>query len=289
MLCIIAREIINQIIKMTTVRNCVLMIVFFTASLFSDTLKAQSSDRFYIKITKLHRNLNFQNASFNKWVELEKEYLDNVIRKNEFILQREVLIHYMTEDNTEILFIQKYKNWDDIEKAEKRKKELENKPWLDSTKKHVVFDYLGQYFDKNQSDEIFMTSPGLKVDSNSSGKSLFYHLRVNHLSFPKDGTEYEFFKLNDEFLKKSVYNNRFIKSYSPFVQVWGTDRRQYVEVTTVESLGDLENAFREIDEFLYEPKKGEETKHNIFIENYFKYFNGFHADYIYKSVPELKK
>jgi len=283
------KEAIKQITIMTTVRHFIYVIALLITSVFPDMLKAQSSDRFYIKITQLHRNLNFKNASFGKWIEFEKEYLNKVIQKNEFILQRDVLIHYMTEDNTEVLFIQKYKNWDDIEKAEKRNKELENETWDDTMKRLIYFDYFDQYFDKNQSDEIFITSPGLKMDSNSLGKSLFFHVRVNHLAFPKDGTENEFFKLNEEFLKKSVYNNRFIKSYNPFVQVLGTDKRQYIEVTAVESLDDLENAFKEIDEFLYEPKKGEETKHKIFIDNYFKYFNGFHGDYIYKSVPELKK
>jgi hypothetical protein len=283
------KEAIKQMTIMPVVRQLILVVAILITSAFPETLKAQSSDRFYIKITRLNRNLNFNNASLEKWVELEKEYLNNVIRKNEFILQRDVLIHFMTEDNTEVLFIQKYKNWDDIEKAEKRNKELENNDWSDTLTRQVFFNYSEQYFDKNQSDEIFITSPGLKVDSNSAGKSLFYHLRVNHLAFPKDGTENEFIKLNEAFLKKSVYNNRFIKSYSPFIQVLGTNKRKYIEVTAVESLDDLENAFKIIDEFLYEPIKGEETKHKIFIDSYFKYFNGFHADYIYKSVPELKK
>lgn len=274
---------------MTTVKHFVLVIIILITSVFPDTLKAQNTDRFYVKIIKLHRNLNFKNASFENWVELEKEYLNKVIRKNEFILERDVLIHYMTEDNTEVLFIEKYKNWDDIERAEKRNKELENNNWVDTMKRRVFFDYIDQYFDNNQSDEIFITSPGQKKDSNYLGRSRFIHLRVNHLAFPKDGTENEFSILNEEFLKKSVYNNHFIKSYSPLVQVVGIDKRQYIEVTAVASLEDLENAFKEIDDFLYEPKKGEEVKHKNFIDNYFKYFNGFHGDYIYKSVPELKK
>ena len=237
----------------------------------------------------MHRNLNFKNATFDKWLELEKNYLDKVIRKNEYILQRDVFGHYMTEDNTEVLFVQLYKRFEDIEKAENRNTELEKEGWSEVKKSQDYFDYMGQYFDNKKSTEIFITVPGIKEDSSVVGKSLFYQLRVNHLAFPKGGTEAEFSKLNEEFLKKAVYNNKYIKEYYPFVQVLGSDKRQYIEVTAVESLGELENAFKEIDEFLYEPKAGDEAKHKIFIESYFKYFSGFHADYIYKSVPELRK
>jgi len=239
-------------------------------------------------LPKMHRNLNLKNASFDKWIELEKDYLEKVIKKNEFILQRDVFNHYMTEDNTEVLFVLMYKNWEDIEKAEKRSRELE-KGWTDVKKKNLYFEYLSQYFDKKQSDQIFKTIPGMKEDSSIVSKSIFYQMRVNHLAFPQDGTEEEFLKLNEEFLKKAVYNNKYIKGYYPYTQVLGSDKRQYIEITAVETLGDLENAFKEIDVFLYEPKKEDETKHNIFIGKYFKYFDGFHGDYIYESVPQLKK
>jgi len=265
------------------------VILILINAFFAITLKAQSNNSLYVKITKMHRNLNFKNASYHTWIGFEKDYLNTVIKKNEFILQRHVLTHYMTEDNTEVLFIQMYKNWEDMQKAERRSKELEKKGWVDGKKREHYFDYLEQYFDKNQSDQIFMTIPGIKEDSSGADKSLFYQMRVNHLAFPKDGTENEFLKLNEEFLKKSVYNNRYIKGYYPFVQVLGSNKRQYIEFTAVKSLDDLENAFKEIDVFLYEPKKEDEARHNIFIANFFKYFTGFHSDYIYKSVPELKK
>lgn len=274
---------------MTTIARFALVFTFFIIITFPQTLNAQTNDRFYVKITKLHRNLNFTDASFDKWVELEKEYLNYVIRKNEYILEREVLIHYMTGDNTEVLYVEKYKTWNDLEKAEKQNNKLEHEYGTDTLKKRIFLDYYNRYFDKKRSEELFITSPGIKQNLNHKSKSLFYHLRVNHLAFPNDGTQDEFSKLNELFLQKSVYNNNFIKSYNTLVQVLGTDKRQYLEITSVESLGDLENAFIEIDEFLYEPKKGEEASHKIFINNYFKYFNGFHGDYIYKSVPELKK
>ena len=251
-------------------------------------LTAQNKDSLYIKITKMHKNLNFKEASYSKWIELEKDYLNTVIKKNEFILQRNVLTHYMTDDNTEVLFIEMYKNWENIEKAVIRSKKLESERWA-AKQKDLYHEYMGQYFNKNQSDEIFMTIPGVKADSSGLNKSLFYQVRVNHLAFPKEGTGNEFLNLGEVFIKKAVSNNHYIKMYHSFIQVMGSDKRQFIEFTGVETLGDLEQAFIEIDEFLYEPKKEDEAKHNIFIANYFKYFTGFHADYIYKSVPELKK
>lgn len=274
---------------MTSTKNLTLAALILVTIFTSSTVKAQEDDQLYIKITKMHRNLNSENPSFEKWVEMEKIYLEKVIMKNEFILQREVFDHYMTQDNTEALFIHTYKNWDDIEKADNRNRVLVKEGWPDIKTRTLFFDELGEYFDKNQSDEIFMTVPGKKENPSNDGKSLFYHMRVNQLAFPKDGTEAEFLNLNDEFLKSSVYNNRYIIGYYPMMQVLGSDKRQYIEITAVESLDDLENAFKVIDVFLYEPEKESLKKHSIFIESYFKYFDGFHSDYIYKSVPQLKK
>lgn len=132
---------------MTTAKYFALVASILVTIFSSFTVKAQSNDQLYIKITKMHRNLNSENPSFEKWVELEKDYLEKVIMKNEFILQREVFDHYMTEDNTEVLFFQTFKNWEDIEKAEKRSRELEKEGWPDAKRRTIYFDELGQYFD----------------------------------------------------------------------------------------------------------------------------------------------
>jgi hypothetical protein len=274
---------------MTTLKHFLLAILLPVTLFFSATVSAQATSGLYIKITKKHRDLDLKDASSDKWTASEKEYLNKVVRKNEFIRSRDVLTHYMTEDNTETLYVEVYNSWENIAKAAKRSKELENEAWPDVNKRNAYLQELHQYFGKNESDEFFMTVPGMKEDTGAIRKPLYYQMRVNHLAFPKDGTEEEFLKLNDEFLQKSIYNNKYIKAYYPFVQVHGADKRQYIELTAVESLDAMENAFKEIDVFLYEPKKEDEARHAVFISNYFRYFTGFHGDYIYRSVPELRK
>lgn len=260
--------------------------LFFHFSVMAQTSKEE--EKVYITITKMHKNLNLKNPSADKWKAGEKEYLDKVIKKNDLILSRDVCTHYLTDDNTEILFVQTYKNWSDIEKAWEKNRELEKAAWPDEKKRDAFFKDLDQYYEMKHSDEIYVSIPGMKEDKGLEGKSIFYHMRVSHLAFPEKGSEKEFMELSDQYNKAVIYKNPYIKAYYPFVHAWGSDKRQLVEVIAVESLADLENAYKKMEE-LYKENWKDENKRKAFEDKSDKYFTGFHADYIYKSVPELKK
>ncbi len=51
-----------------------MVILILINGVFAITLKAQSNNSLYVKITKMHRNLNFKNASYDTWIGFEKEY-----------------------------------------------------------------------------------------------------------------------------------------------------------------------------------------------------------------------
>jgi len=261
-------------------------VLTFNFSVLSQTKK--EDEKVYITITKMHKNLNLKNPSIDKWKAGEKEYLDKVIKKNEFILSREVCTHYLTDDSSEMLFVQTFKTWEDIEKAGKRSSELEKAAWPDEKKRDAFFKDLDQYYDKKHSDEIYVSIPGMKEDAGLAGKSVFYHMRISHFAFPENGSEKEFMELSDEFNKAVMYKNPHVKAFYPFVHAWGSDKRQFVEVIATESLADLEKAFEKMDE-LYKANWKDEAKRKAFEDKSDKYFTGFHADYVYKSVPELKK
>src|SRR5512133_4136914 len=85
----------------------------------------------YLTVTKLHRNLENKDITMDDWKALEKEYFDKVTAKNELIVGGTVLVHYFTADNTEIMFVNAYKSWEDIEKASLRNDELAKAAWPD--------------------------------------------------------------------------------------------------------------------------------------------------------------
>ena len=71
-----------------------------------------------ITVTTLHRNMTAQGLTMDGWKAVEKEYFDKVTMKNDLILGQDVLRHYFTADNTEILMVSVYDSWDAIEKAD---------------------------------------------------------------------------------------------------------------------------------------------------------------------------
>ena len=89
----------------------------FCLLLMSNKGTAQGDKSYLVTVTKLHWNMDLDNFSMDEWKAVEKEYLDKVVKKNDFIVGQEILLHSFTDDNTEILLVTTYDNWDAIEKA----------------------------------------------------------------------------------------------------------------------------------------------------------------------------
>ncbi|MHC0443406.1 hypothetical protein [Flavobacterium sp. 3-210] len=84
-------------------------------SLWCEATYAQEKEKpVFITMTTLHRSLD---AKAKDWKAAEQEYFDKITSKNDLIIGSELLTHYYTNDNTEVVLVNVYRNWEDIEKA----------------------------------------------------------------------------------------------------------------------------------------------------------------------------
>jgi len=253
----------------------------------SGGLYAQDRPR-YLTVTKLHRNLENKDVTMDDWKAIEKEYFDKVTAKNELIVSGTVLVHYFTEDNTEILFVNAYKSWEDIEKANLRSEELVKTAWPDEKAREAFINKQNAFYTHEHSDEIYATLEGAKMPAEKSDKPLVYYIRISDRSFPEDGKAEEIQAMRKEYFDNVTAKNQYVKAYYPERHAWGSDGRDMVEMFVVESLGDLALSMEE-NQKLVKAHWPDEKKADEFFDNMDKYMTGFHADYIYRHVPELTK
>jgi hypothetical protein len=260
----------------------------FGVFLMSNSIIAQEEKEYFVTVATLHWNMNLENFKMDDWKAIEKEYYDKVTKKNELVLGQEILLHYFTADNTEILVVNMYDSWDAIEKAYEKDVELEKLAWPDEKLRKAYFEKKGAYYAHNHSDEIYSTYVGSKIPKAKMEKPMLYYVRKSHFAYPKDGTKKEFDELRNQYLAVVTFKNDFIKAYYPHVHAWGADNTEFTEVFMVESLGDVEKAFDK-DAELFKAAWTDEAKRKDFDKKMKKYFTGVHGDYIYRSVPELGK
>lgn len=262
--------------------------VVILALLFINFLFSQEKKFNYVTVTKMHFNMEKENSSFEEWKKIEKEYFDKVTSKNELILGHNNLVHYFTEDNSELLNVNIYENWESIEKAQKRTSELINEAWPDKTKREAFFKSLNSYYQDTHSDEIYTAMPFMKNTASTLDKPLVYYIRKSHFKFTSDGSNEEFDKLFKEYFDAVTLKNEFIKDYHTAAHAWGSDKTDFIEVFVVENLDAIEKAFKKNEELFYANWKDEKSRKE-FNKKLDKYFTPLHSDYLYRSVPGLQK
>lgn len=265
-----------------------LLWAFFAMLVMGNPMTAQENKPVFITVTTLHWNQDMKDFNEKDWLAIEKEYLDKIVKKNEFILGQKVLEHYFTADNSELLLVSKFANWEAIEKASERTDALIKQAWPDEKARNAYFDRKDAYYQLKHSDEIYQTIDGAKNPVTTSDKPMLYYVRKGHLAKYKDGTEKEFMELHKQYLDATTRKNDFIKAYYPHVHAWGSDKTDFVEVYVLESLGDLQKSFDK-DQELAKTAWPDEAKRKAFYAKAGKYFTGNHGDYLYLSVPELSK
>ena len=53
----------------------------------------------------------------DSWEDIEKEYLNKVTMKNEYVMGSGFFVHRWTADNSELRYVQVFANWEAIDKA----------------------------------------------------------------------------------------------------------------------------------------------------------------------------
>jgi hypothetical protein len=94
----------------------------------------------YLTVTTLHRNTSNLDLKREDWQKIEKEYFEKVTMKNPYVIHSNVLTHYFTADNTEILIVQAYESWELIDKAWEKSDELVKAAWPDEKARKAFFE-----------------------------------------------------------------------------------------------------------------------------------------------------
>jgi len=260
-----------------------------TTITFSQDVTGETDQPPIIAVTTAHINFDNKEGNFQEWQKMEEEYFNKVTAKNDDLMSTGVLMHYYTEDNSEIKFIRVCKNWEAIEKAGESDNELIKEAWPDKEERIAFFSKLGKYYTTQHSDEIYQATEGVKfLDEEETGKEHVYYVRVSHLAFPEDSEPGEIQALHKEYVENVTHKNPLILAYYPYRHLYGADSREFVEVFVVNSLSDLEKSSENIGD-LVEAQWPDTEKRKEFFQKYNKYFTGWHADYIYRNVPELSK
>ncbi len=270
----------------------IVTIVFCLISFSTIQVKAQDDPPPIISVTRAHWNMEYENFSMKEWKKLETEYHEKVTMKNEYIIGTNVLLHNYTPDMSEILFVQVYSNWENVEKAADRSSELAKEGWPDEDERKAFFKKQSAYYSNMHSDEIYS---GLSLGKNLAekpSKPLIYYARTTHMAWPEDGKTEEIQALRKEYIENVIHKNDDILAYHPMRHLYGSDSRELVEVFVMKSMVELEamnDRENSTNSKLIEAHWPDEDKRKEFFKSVNKYRDPWHGDLIYTNVPELMK
>ncbi|MDO5968568.1 hypothetical protein Q4Q35_02000 [Flavivirga aquimarina] len=242
----------------------------------------------FVAVTTMHWNMDMEDFDMDTWKAIEKEFLDKVTMKNEFIMGTSVYMHLFTADNTELMYVQTFASWEDMGKFADRNAELIKEAWPEEADREAFMKKRMAYYSNEHSDEIYAAMPGAKLMAEKPTKDMVTYVRKNHFSFPEDGTEEEFMALKKEGFDAIISKNEFIKAYYPNAHAWGSDRTEYVEAFFLDSMGDLDKMYDRNSELIKEAFPDEEVR-KAKGKAWNNYFTGVHGDYLYTWVHELSK
>ena len=247
----------------------------------------QPTPQFYT-VTTMHWDMNYDGD--DDWMAIEKEYLEKVTSKNEHILGSGFYMHRWTADNTELLYVNVYADWNSIDKGAERTAALIKEAWPDKEARNAFLNKRDAFYSDYHSDEIYAVIPGTihNPAAMEDGKDRILYYRTSHFSFPEDGTNEEFDQLQMEFVNNVIKKNEVVKGYYPHVHAWGSDKREFKEAIILDSMDDLEKMNQRNGELVNEYWKDEEAR-KTFFKKFNKYTTGFHGDAIYTEIANLRK
>ncbi|WP_373055811.1 hypothetical protein [Zunongwangia sp. H14] len=267
----------------TQTKNLLMLLAICFGFTAHGQVVSQANEPVYITMTTMHWNKDPE-TDFTDWLDTEKEYFDKVTSKNDLIMNSGYYTHYFTPDNSELLFVNVYKSWEDIEKAQEMEQKLSEEAWPDKEKRQAFFEKQRSYYSREHSDEIYTSLPYYKDLEAKSDKPLVYYMCKRDMALDGKGKP-EHFK---EYFDKVTSKNSKVKAYYTQRHLWGSNGRELAEVFVFDKLSDLEDFFDE-NEKLMATAWADETERKEFGQELAKLFTGKHSDYIYQSVPELQK
>ena len=260
-----------------------LLLLFNTSNVLSQDTQQRPQ---YVTVTTLHWNMDYTGDA--DWEAVEKEYLDKVTMKNEHVVMAGFFVHRWTADNTELKYIQVFKDWDAINKASLRNAELEKQAWPDEKARTAFMKKQSDFYSVNHSDEIYFTMDNAKLMTDKPTKDMIFYYQTTHFAFPEDGTVEEFGALHKEYVDNVIKKNETIKGYYPHRHAWGADRTEFMQGFMLDSMDDLEN-LSDTNNTLFDAHWKDEESRKAFGKKMGKYFTGVHNDEIYTAIAALSK
>ena len=245
----------------------------------------------YLTVTTLFWNMDREdsdNEGYNDWLEVEKEYLEKVTKKNEYLMSVSFFMHLYSATSNESKYVQVYGSWADIEKAQNRNAELEKEAWPDEAKRTAFLENRQSFYQDYHTDEILVPFPAAKGLTEAPTEDMVTYVRTSKMAYPSDGSQEEFTDLHKTFIQLTVLDNDKIKAYYPNMHGWGSDRRDFIEAFYLDSTDDL-NDLTEGNSDAFKAKWPELEDRQAFFKKYNRYFTGEHGDAIYTRIAELSK
>jgi hypothetical protein len=266
-----------------------LLIMIITMMIFTAEISIAQDDAVrpeFVTVTTMHWNMELENFDMDEWIATEKEFMDKVTKKNEHILQEGYYMHYFTSDNTELILVRTFANWEAIDQFADRNGELVAQAWPDEAERMAFMKKRNAYYAFKHADEIHATLPGAKLLPDNLDKNMVVYVRRSELK-PLDGPwqeRSELMRMDSEIFKK----NDLIKGYYPLGHAWGSDNTQLVEAFYVESLASIDEMLQKNGE-LMESSMSDEKEREELGKTREKFFTGKHADQIFTMVHQLRK
>ncbi len=248
----------------------------------------ESKDPSFVVITKVHWNWDNMDGNPKRWLELQTAWHENVVMKNNKIKGAGTFYHLFSEDNSEVLLMTGYENWNDIVAARAVSAELAKAAWPDDDERAAMNKERFSYYSPEHSDEIYATLPYAKPVTEFGKDSYVYYVMKQKRDYPEDGTTEEFAELTKEFHTKVTNNNPHLKGYYTHQHAWGADAREISIVYVVESICDID-AMLDAQGELSEKAWPEEEDRKAFFKKLNRYYTPQHSDMIYTNEPKLMK
>lgn len=243
----------------------------------------QEYEPVYITMTTTHWN-DDPETDFSDWLDTEKEYFEKVTKKNDLIMDSGFYTHYFTADNSEVVLVNVYKTWEDIEKSNEVNQKLIEEAWPDEDKRKAFFKKQQSYYKPDHKDEIYQSMEYYIPEAKGSTEPRIMYVRSSDLAMNGEGKVANF----KEYYEKVTKKSKKLKGYYTHRHLWGSNSREMAEVFVFDKLADIEDFFAE-QEDLVSASWADEGARELFMEDMNKLFSGKHSDYVYRSVPELIK
>ncbi len=259
-------------------------LLLFSTTAFSQDAEAKTAK--YYTVTTMHFNMD--NNSDAKWEDVEKEYLNKVTMKNEYVMGAGFYTHLYTSNSTDVKYVQVYASWEDIDKAGARNGELEKAAWPDETARTAFLKKQGDFYRAKHSDEIYSVLPGSKPLAESLTGDMILYVRTSHYAYPEDAPDGEFVKLRKEYIENVINKNEIIKGYYPHRHFWGQNSTDFVEAFFVDSMDALNKMGDRNGELIGAHWTDADARKGYF-QKLNKYFTGVHGDEVYTAIAGLRK